>query len=143
MKFKVNLVPPPEPMETDPVLAEARAQIIWGESSDSVRETLIAKGFSADEAGAVVRKFNQERNAGIRRLGIKNVLIGALCLSAAGLLLYFTFTRPQAVHSIRNRGGGLGMVIFGGFYGLWKLIRGILYLASPQSEAGSLPDMSE
>jgi hypothetical protein len=145
MKFNFNITGPPEPVEPNSILSEARARIIWGESASSIRDFLTAHGVSEQDADAKIKEFKTERNATIRRVGIKNVLLGAIILSASGILLYLAFKHPHIyTNGLRRRSGSsLGVLIFGVFYGLWKLVNGIIYLVRPQSEDASIPDIPE
>jgi hypothetical protein len=138
-------VRPPEPTEPNSILSEARARIIWGESAASIRDFLIAHGVSEPDADAKIKEFKVERNATLRRLGIKHVLLGALIFSASGSLLYLAFKHPHMYTNGLHRSSGtsLGMLIFGIFYGLWKLVNGIIYLVRPQSEDASIPDIPD
>ena len=78
-------------MKPEQVIIEARAKIIWGEPSSSVRDFLISNGISAIEADAKIKDFNVERNTEIRRLGIKNSVIGAAILGGGTITLYPCF----------------------------------------------------
>ncbi len=57
-------------MNPNELIVEARARIIWGEESPSVRCFLTSNGMSA--ADAQLAAFNRERNAEIRKLGFRN-----------------------------------------------------------------------
>jgi len=126
-------------MEPDKLISEARARIIWGEPSSSVRDFVISNGISDMDADAKIKDFNLERNAEIRRRGIKNILIGVALIGVAGISLYLILTSSLNV----RRGRGFGAVIVGGVYGIWKLVNGIIDLVRPQSEDGSISDMQE
>ena len=148
MKFNFDFVrPPPEPTEPNSILSEARARIIWGESASSIRDFLTSHGVSETDADAKLKEFKAERNATLRRLDIKNTIIGGVILSASVILLCVAFRHPNMVRtsgtSIKRVGANLGMLIFCIFYGLWKLVNGIIYLVRPQSEDASIPDLPE
>ena len=78
-------------MNPGDLIVEARAKIIWGEASSSVRYFLTSNGMSAADADAKIREFTLERNAEIRKLGIKNVLIGVALIGVAGIFFYSMF----------------------------------------------------
>ena len=121
-------------MHTDKVISEARARIIWGESPLSVRAFLISNGISEAVAEAKLAEFNLERSAEIRKIGLRNILIGVVLTGTSGITLYVVGLGP-----IR----ALGLVGLAGLYGLWKLVDGVIYLVRPQSERKSIPDIEE
>jgi hypothetical protein len=127
-------------MNLEGSIVEARARIMWGESSSSVHEFLTSNGISAGDADAKIKELLIERNAEIRRLGIRRILIGSVLIGAPGILLYALFA-----HS--NVGIGVGrtcaFLILAALYGLWKLADGIFFLIRPKSEHRSIPDISQ
>ncbi|HTV62618.1 MAG TPA: hypothetical protein VMH30_08630 [Verrucomicrobiae bacterium] len=132
--------------ESSPLMTEARARIIWGDSPASVRDFLASNGISGADADAKIKEFSAERNATIRQMAIRNVLIGAGLTVAAFVGLPLIFAHPDIIRaSVNYRGGGviIGSLIFAGVYGLWKLVNGIIDLVRPQSEMGSIPDMTD
>ena len=70
----------------------------------------------------------------IRKKGVKNTLIGAVLLGGSGSLIYYLLTRSEMPHFSTRAGKGLGILMLGAGYGLWKLVNGIIYLVRPQSE---------
>ena len=121
-------------MNHDAVISEARARIIWGENCSAVSDFLSSNGLSDAEATAKVGEFRRERNAEIRRRGVRNSLIGAAILGAAGILLYLAFGGREFGGSF----DGLAVAIPAGFYGIWKLTAGVICLLCPQSEDRSI-----
>jgi zinc transporter ZupT len=75
-------------MIADNIITEARARIVWGEASSSVRDFLIANGVPVLETGARLEEFQRERRRELRRIGLRNVLIGVVLAAAAGVALY-------------------------------------------------------
>ena len=124
----------------DNIMTDARARIIWGESPKSVRDFLVANGVSVDAAETKVLEFKLERNRELRRIGLRNVLIGAGLSIAASIALYLSF---QVVSASSGTVRALAVVLLGGLYGFWKLIKGIVYLLRPQSEHKSIPDIEQ
>lgn len=124
----------------DKIIAEARARVIWGESALSVREFLIANGISAEVAQARVKEFELERNQELRRIGLRNVLVGVLLTGSAGVTLYLAFALASATSGIIK---ALALVLLAGFYGLWKLVKGVAYLVRPRAEHRSIPDLAQ
>jgi hypothetical protein len=128
-------------MIADNVITEARARIIWGEASSSVRDFLIANGVPALEADARLKEFESERRRELRRIGLRNLLIGIVLTVAAGVTLYIALPQGSGFTSGWTR--ALALVLLAGVYGLWKLKNGIIYLVRPQSEQKSIPDIEQ
>lgn len=125
-------------MNADKVISEARARIIWGESSLSVREFLVSNGVSDLVADAKLKEFELERSRELRGIGRRDVLIGIVLTGAAGITLYIALPAASATSGIIQ---ALAVVLLAGLYGLWKLVRGVVYLVRPQSEHKSIPDI--
>jgi len=124
----------------DKIISEARARVIWGEPALTVREFLISNGVSAEVAQARLKEFEIERNQELRRMGLRNVLVGGLLSGSAGLTLYFAFAMASATSGIIK---ALAVVLLAGLYGLWKLVKGVAYLVGPQAEHRSIPDLAQ
>ncbi len=134
-------------MKPEVLLSEARARIIWGEPSASVRDFLTSNGISEFDAEEQISIFSTERNSEIRQIGIKNTLIGAALTVGAVLFFFLSFKYSEFPRMNSRHGGSLATIAIltaiGGFYGLWKLIDGIGCLVRPESEARSISDISE
>ncbi len=132
-------------MKPDNFTSEARAKITWGEPASSVRSFLISNGVSEIEADARIRELQEERNMEIRKVGIRKALIGAALVIGAGLFFYFSFRHADwDKMNYRAARGYLAIAIviaFGGFFGLSKLIDGIVYVARPRSVDKSISEM--
>ena len=139
MKFNINFVRATEPAETSSILTEARARVIWGEASSSVRDYLISNGISETEAESIIQKYCAERNTEIRKIGIRNVVIGSvlMCGGGAAVCLFLKLGYSSGLASC----AAASMV--GVLYGIWKVYSGIIYLARPQSEHTSISDIPE
>ena len=124
----------------DKIIMEARARVIWGEPFLSVRDFLISNGVSAAVAEARLKEFEFERSRALRKVGLRNVLIGAVLTGAAGATLCLALPMASATSGIVK---ALAMVLLAGIYGLWKLAKGILYLVRPKSEHRSIPDIEQ
>ncbi|MGA2787077.1 MAG: hypothetical protein ABSF60_06075, partial [Verrucomicrobiota bacterium] len=108
-----------------------------------VRCFLTSNGIPDMDADAKIKEFSLERNAEIRRLGIKNILIGVALIGVCGIMLHLIYKR-QNIGSLTVRNAkGFGVILLAGLYGLWKLVNGIIYLVRPQSEHESIPDLTE
>lgn len=130
-------------MDTETLITEAKAQIIWGEDAESVRDFLISNGMPGPEADEQIKAFTLERNREIRKLGIKDTLIGAVLIAISGSLIYYMLTRSEIPHFSTRAGKGLGVLMLGAGYGLWKLVNGIIYLVRPQSEHESITELND
>jgi hypothetical protein len=126
-------------MKFDVLFSEARARIIWGEPSSSVRDFLTSNGVSGDDADAKIEEFCAERNAEIRKIGIRNTLFGAAIAGAAGTTVYLCLRLGHSRASVNC--AVVSMVAV--FYRIGKLCTGIFDLVRPQSEEKSIPDMEE
>ncbi len=130
-------------MDTEQLITEARAKIIWGEDAESVRDYLTSNGMSEPQADKQIKAFNLERNREIRKMGIKNTLIGAVVTVVSGSLIYLMLAQSEIPHSSTRAGKGLGVLMLGAGYGLWKLVKGIIYLVRPQSEHQSITELED
>jgi len=136
-------------MNADKFITEARARIIWGEASSSVRDFLVSNGISQAVADTRVQEFVLERNREIRGIGIRGILVGVLLTGAAGGALYWIFAwilPPGAarVYGLGGKGIITGVIVLGAIalYGLWRLAKGIICIVRPQSARKSIPDIS-
>jgi hypothetical protein len=131
--------------DSSPVMTEAKAKIIWGESPDSVRDFLISNGMSKTDADTKIKEFKDERNAEIRGLAVKSIVIGVVLIIVACFLWFMIFHTLEhsrrVIRGIRGSGAVVGASVFAGIYGLWKIVNGIFDLFRPQSEKGSLSEM--
>ena len=128
-------------MKPDQIIIEARARIFWGEAPSSVRDFLISNGVSAIDADARIKEFNVERNTEIRKLGIKNTIIGAAILGGGTITLYPCFKYFDSLTQIK-RPIFIALFLIAGLYGMWKLVRGVSYLVRPRSEERSITRIS-
>lgn len=119
-------------------MSEARARVMWGDPPLTVRDFLLANGVSEEVALARLKEFELERSRELRRIGLRNVLVGGLLTGAAGVTLFYAWTAASATSGIIK---ALAVVLLAGLYGLWKLVKGIIYLVRPQAEHRSIPDI--
>lgn len=121
-------------------MVEARARIIWGEPALGVRGFLVSNGISDEVAYAKIREFQLERDRELRGIGLRNALIGLVLAGSAGVTLYMTLPSASATSGIIK---ALAVVLLAGVYGVWKLVKGVIYLVRPQSEHKSIPDIAQ
>lgn len=125
--------------ELQEAVIEARASIIWGESTEQAADALRAKGFTAAQIKLIIDTCVKERAREIRYLGFKDVLLGsALLLLGSAFFLSLHFLHIQSARLI-GRLFGLAALAVG--YGLWRCIRGVERLMDGARTAGSLADM--
>lgn len=133
-------------MNNNDLIVEARARITWGEEADSVRLFLISNGMSEGEANALINDLTLDRHLEIRKLGIKDVFIGISLLGAVGVYLYlFIDSAMDSTIRDRRRDGWYAffiiLALYSFFYGLWRLMNGIIRLVRPKHDEGSIPDI--
>jgi hypothetical protein len=130
-------------MITADLIVEARARIIWGDEPASVRYFLTSNGVAVAEADAKIEELTIERNAEIRKLGIRDVLIGMVLMVPAIIFFCILFARSHIPSLTVRSGKGYGVMALAALYGLWRLVNGVIRLVRPKSEHGSIPDISE
>jgi hypothetical protein len=114
-----------------------------GDEPASVRYFLTSNDMSAADADAKIKEIILERNAEIRRLSIRDILIGVGLVGGAGIFFYSLFASSRMPSVSVRSGKGYGVLVIAAVYGLWRLINGVIRLVRPKSEHGSIPDISE
>ncbi|MEM9281767.1 MAG: hypothetical protein AAGA96_08075 [Verrucomicrobiota bacterium] len=148
--------------------AEARANLIWGHSSDEVRQFLLENGLYEKEADRIVREGIEERHHIIRRRGIRRLVIGVMLIGLGSVLAYFALEKyPYIGQPTVGRGFGgysyveieswgigfayrpgwvfiVGMTLslLGFLFGLKESIEGSFEVVRPQNTLGSLSTSS-
>lgn len=121
---------------------QARAKLIWGEPADTVRTYLISNGLSDAEADLKIAEFSAERNTDIQKIGIKKIVIGG-ALSCIAVFYFISICISGHAGTNYRSAKGMAIITLAGFYGMWKLIDGIVYLVRPQSETKSITEIAE
>ena len=121
--------------------AEARAKVMWGETLSTVRAFLASKGISPSEIDTRVEELNAERNAEIRKIGIRNMVTGIAVLCGGIAILYPIFRYFDSLTQV-NRPIFFGLFVVAGLYGIWKLGRGIVWVLCPQVEHRAVSDIA-
>jgi hypothetical protein len=128
------------------LISEARAKIIWGESSSSVHNFLAENGITKLDADEAIKECVAERNLEIRKIGIRRTLVGGGLTIGAGIFFYWSHQNVDFEKmSFRGARGFVGMAILialAGLYGFGKLVDGFKDLVRPQSEEKSISDIS-
>jgi hypothetical protein len=132
-------------MTAEQAISEARAKIIWGEPCSSVRGFLVSNGIPSDTADTKIRQFVAERSAEIRRLGMRSIFIGAtLLVASSGLVVYWAAAYGASILTgWQFTRAALTILVLIGLFGVWKLLRGVIYLVAPQSEHKSITDIED
>jgi hypothetical protein len=128
-------------MKPDKIISEARARIIWGESSSSVCDYLTSEGVSAVEAEAKIKEFKLERSKEIRKIGLKNIFIGAV-ITGISIIPICIAAYPMD-YGFDEFKMALVMQIILALYGFWKLLIGMIYLVRPHFVRKSIPDIGK
>jgi hypothetical protein len=124
-------------LNTEQATIQARAQMTWGDSHQSIIEFLQSNGFGDKEAFDLVRNLQKERNLEIRALGLRKIYIGIslilipiVYLIISGFLgfifvkLFFLLLIPAAI-------------------GVAKVFSGIRILFLPSSERRDFSSIAE
>lgn len=116
----------------EPVIVEARAEIIWGKSREKVLALLQQKGIGDKDALALIDELMAERAAIIRDEGRKKIGWGIAFVAApvtyyfVGLLMGFWFMKLLAA------------LIVLGVYGVGKITTGVGMVTRPGRVRGDL-----
>ena len=131
----VESVRPGMEKRLESVLIEARASIIWGKPLSEVRDTLRSAGLSQAEVEFVLKTCTRERAAEIRRIGLRDLMVGGAVLILASLP--FAAVHFGGVFHSRMVAGSVLLAV----YGLWRAGKGIDKLMSGARMHGSVTDM--
>jgi hypothetical protein len=120
------------------LIYEARARILWGEPIAEVCAWLQERGVDQQRIDDVIRVSLAERAAVVRKRAIMETVIGGgIVLGTAALMAaYIQFTANSG-----GRKSGFGIIVAVGFYGLYRLCRGIMWLISGAGVRGSLTEL--
>ena len=106
---------------------------------------MVSNGIPDAAADTKIREFIAERSAEIRRLGIRSIFIGVtLVVASGGLVAYWVAAYGASILiGWQFTRAAFTILVLIGLYGVWKLLRGVIYLVTPQSEHKSIPDIEE
>jgi hypothetical protein len=116
----------------EPVVVEARAKIIWGESTQKVLTYLQSKSVGDKEASVLLEDLMKERAASIRTDGVKKVWIGVLFVLAP--VAYYLVSKFVGFWSLKLFSG----LIVLGIVGIAKLSSGLSMILKPRAVKGDL-----
>lgn len=63
-------------LNPEQAIIQARAQMTWGDSLQSIIEYLRSNGFGDKDAYEIVQRLQRERNLEIRGLGLRKIYLG-------------------------------------------------------------------
>ncbi|MCJ8330554.1 MAG: hypothetical protein HRT89_19690 [Lentisphaeria bacterium] len=122
-------------MDEEQIIEEARGMIIWGDREDDVRDFLQSKNIGSMQINELLKEFKSDRHNEIRRVGVKNIVIGVLLASVPVItLIIFLFMGLIYIKIMV-----IAIVI--GVYGLYKILDGLMKTLNPSSTKGSLTDI--
>jgi hypothetical protein len=124
-------------MQTEQIIRESRAKIMWGEPRQSVLEYMQTSGLGDKDAAAYLDALFRERAADIRKTGLKKILVGIFWIAV--LLAYLAVAAFIGVIELKL----LAAAIVSAVIGIWKVFEGIGYIMKPSSESGDLSNLSE
>ena len=131
----------------DPLLSDARARVIWGEPLEDVKKHLVAGGLATGQADSLVREFEAERIADLRKIALRRIYLGLGFAVASYAVLWWLFNKSGLVlapRGLRRRVKGILFIgIAGGLFGAWKLYSGLFLLIVPRSETRQLSDVED
>jgi len=121
----------------EPVVVDARAKIIWGESPEKVLAFLQMKGVGDKDAFALIEELVAERAASIREDGLKKTRTGALFVLAP--VVYYYATRSMGYRGAK----GFAVLLVLGAVGLGKLTNGLSMVLRPRAVKGDLANAED
>lgn len=136
-----------EQPEDHPSLDSVVRCVMWGEDSEEIIESLIAQGFSAEDAAHLVDLAMRDRVRTIREIFWPRVAWGSL-LSVAGAVVFWigwTLTDFDWVMRTR-RASSVAFTLFSFptaavIYGLWMFSNGLIGVMTASSRTGAIADM--
>lgn len=105
---------------------EARARVTWGESIDAVRDWLASQKISHLQVDEILRVVLEEREASMRRRGVRGAFVGLTVLAFAVAIVFL----PEELekHDVPAKGRFIGLFFAGailvGFIGVKQLVDG-------------------
>ncbi len=124
-------------MNTESIIRDARAKVIWGEARQDVLDHLQRSGLGDKDANEILDVLFRERSADVRKTGIRKVVIGAFWIAV--LIGYLAVAGLIGLIELKL----LALAIVGAIVGAWKVIEGIGMIIRPSSESGDLSNLSE
>ena len=127
----------PQPSKDESLIIEARARIIWGDSPAAVETWLQEQKLDQTLIDDVIRVSTRERSLEVRKRGISEIFIGIGIGLAGGAVIGAMFL----IGIFHLRGLGLAGVVVA--YGVYRLLRGLMWLGQGGTMQGSVTDMND
>jgi hypothetical protein len=124
-------------MNTESIIRDARAKVVWGEPRQEVFAFLQSSGFGDKEASDILDTIFRERAADIRKSGITKIIIGIFWIMV--LIGYLVVSAIIGIIELKL----LVLAGISALVGSWKIIEGIGYIIRPSSETGDLSNLQE
>jgi hypothetical protein len=115
------------------VAVEARAQIFWGKSPDTVLQFLKSNNVEEKDARALIEAVLTERAESVRSDGIRKIWSGAL-LVMVPISYFFIAWVLLGFLQVKL----FGVLVLVGLFGVARLINGLFMARNPRSIAGDL-----
>jgi hypothetical protein len=117
----------------DKLAWEARAKIMWGDSTDDVEDWLTDNGLSSQQAADILDRCLEERDVEFRKRGFLEIIIGLALVVGP---LAFVGIMVLALRMIHAGLAGLCYLVV--LYGLYRLGRGVCWVVRGGRNRGSL-----
>jgi hypothetical protein len=117
----------------DKLAWEARAKIMWGDSTDDVEDWLTDNGLSSQQAADILDRCLEERDVEFRKRGFLEIIIGLALVVGP---LAFVGIMVLALRMIHAGLAGLCYLVV--LYGLYRLGRGVCWVVRGGRNWGSL-----
>ena len=77
---------------------------------------------------------NRKRSQELRRIGFQRVLVGIVIIFGVGCICFIALDEDTGL-PLRSYSGrrGFGVLLLSGVWGLWNIVRGVIYLIRAQS----------
>jgi len=126
------------------LIIEARAQIMWGEQPDTVRQLLLAGGLSKFETETVIEKLLNERYKQIKNLNLKRFIAYSTSLILCIAFICFLLLNQTIQDHYTMRRGAAVVGTFATYallWSAWKLIDALTQILRPDKASGTVDNI--
>jgi protein-S-isoprenylcysteine O-methyltransferase Ste14 len=123
------------------LIIEARAQIMWGELPDTVRQLLLAGGLSKFETDKVIEELLNERYKQIKNLNLKRLITHLISLILCIVFICFLLLNQTIQDHYTMRRGAAVVGTFATYillWSAWKLIDALTQILRPDKASGTV-----
>jgi len=121
------------------LIYEARARITWGDPPDEVRDWLNSEGLDSMRTDEILNACMADRAAAVRKRAITEIVIGTVLLVLAGSGI----AAIAPLGSSRGVGRAFALMLVLACYGLFRLLRGLGWMASGANVHGDVSKLGE